>query len=63
MTKAPLGGEKNRPQPYRPRQRRREAVSHHRGLGDSSGSCGRGSEPQRLQDDRADHPERRDQPA
>jgi len=25
MTKAPLGGEKNRPKPYRPRQKRRKA--------------------------------------
>ena len=29
MTKAPLGGEKNRPQPMRPRQRRRQAPSPH----------------------------------
>jgi transposase len=29
MTKAPLGGEKNRPQPYRPRQRRRQAQPAH----------------------------------
>ena len=29
MTKAPLGGEKNRPEPYRPRQRGRQAQSAH----------------------------------
>lgn len=31
MTKAPLGGEKNRPQPHRPRQRRHQAQPADRG--------------------------------
>ena len=31
MTKAPLGGEKNRPQSHRPRQERRETQSAHGG--------------------------------
>jgi transposase len=30
LTKAPLGGEKNRPQPHRSRQRRRQAQPHDR---------------------------------
>jgi transposase len=33
MTKAPLGGEKKRPQPYRPGQRRRQAQPADRGRG------------------------------
>jgi putative transposase len=33
MTKAPLGGEKNRPQPHRPGQRRRQTQSADGGLG------------------------------
>lgn len=37
MTKAPLGGEKNRPQPDRPRQRRREAKCADGGGGHSGG--------------------------
>jgi transposase len=49
MTKAPLGGEKNRPQPYRSSQIRHQAKSAHRG-GRCSGWTGRGRrERQRLQ--------------
>ena len=33
MTKAPLGGEKNRPQPYGPGQRRRQTQFAHGGVG------------------------------
>jgi putative transposase len=33
MTKAPLGGEKNRPQPHRPGQRRRQTQCAHGGVG------------------------------
>ena len=33
MTKAPLGGEKNRPQPHGPGQRRRQTQCAHRGVG------------------------------
>jgi len=33
MTKAPLGGEKNRPQPHRPGQRRRQTQSADGGVG------------------------------
>jgi putative transposase len=33
MTKAPLGGEKNRPQPHGPGQRRRQTQCTHRGVG------------------------------
>jgi len=36
MTKAPLGGEKNRPQPYRPRKKRVEAESAGRRSRDSA---------------------------
>jgi putative transposase len=38
MTKAPLGGEKKRPQPLRPRQRRRQKEPVDRGEGDSGGA-------------------------
>lgn len=38
MTKAPLGGEKHRQEPHRPRQRRRQAQSAHGCLGHSSGA-------------------------
>jgi putative transposase len=38
MNKAPLGGEKNRPQPDRPRQRRRQKEPADRGGGHSGGS-------------------------
>jgi len=40
MTKAPLGGEKNRPQPYRPGQKRRQTQSLDGGVG-RTGRCGR----------------------
>lgn len=42
LSKAPLGGGKNRPQPHRPRQRRRQAQPHDRGQRDAAGSCDRG---------------------
>ncbi|MCH9034995.1 MAG: transposase [Planctomycetes bacterium] len=49
MTKAPLGGGKNRPQPYGSSQIRYQAKSAHRG-GRYSGRTGRGgSQRQRLQ--------------
>ena len=49
MTKAPLGGGKNRAEPYGPSQIRHQAKSAHRG-GRCSGRAGRGgSERQRLQ--------------
>lgn len=63
MTKAPLGGEKHGPKPYRPRQRRRETMRDDRGVGAARGGCDRRSESQRLQDDRADHRECADLPA
>jgi transposase len=37
MTKAPLGGEKNRPQPHRPGQRRRQTQSADGGVGGARG--------------------------
>lgn len=40
MSKAPLGGEKNRSQPHRPRQRRREAQRVDGGVGHSGGRRG-----------------------
>ena len=40
MTKAPLGGEKNRPQSYRPRQAGREAIRAGRWAGDTAGAGG-----------------------
>lgn len=50
MSKAPLGGEKNRPKPYRPRQRRYQAQSAHGSKRDSDRTCRRRGEPKRLQD-------------
>jgi transposase len=38
MTKAPLGGEKDRPQPHRPGQRRCQTQSADRGVGGARGS-------------------------
>lgn len=40
QTKAPLGGEKNRPQSHRPRQRRRQAQSAHRRARHRAGARG-----------------------
>ena len=40
MTKAPLGGEKKRPQPLRPRQKRRQAQPADRGSGHRGGAGG-----------------------
>lgn len=40
MTKAPLGGEKNRTEPNRPRQRRHEAKRSHGRRGSSAGAHG-----------------------
>jgi transposase len=45
MTKAPLGGEKNRPQPYGSRQRRRQAQSADRGARHSAGGRGGWRQP------------------
>ena len=45
MTKAPLGGEKNRPQSHRPGQRRGQAQPVDRGPGHSGGLGGGGSQP------------------
>jgi transposase len=42
LAKAPLGGEKNRPQPHRPRQRGRQAQSAHRGQRDTAEHRSRG---------------------
>jgi transposase len=54
MTKAPLGGEKNRPKPYGSSKIRHQAKSAHRG-GRYSGGTGRGGrEHQRLQAGTAD---------
>ena len=46
MTKAPLGGGKNRAQPNRSRQGRHETKSAHRRRGNTAGSCGRWSQHQ-----------------
>lgn len=55
MTKAPLGGKKNRPQPDRPRQERREAERAH-GRSWRADQCGgRGSEPPRYETGTPDH--------
>jgi putative transposase len=45
MTKAPLGGEKNRPASSRPRQRRRQAQPGDRGARRADRAGGRGGEP------------------
>lgn len=45
MTKAPLGGEKNRPQSYGSRQRRRQAQSINRGAWHSDSDCSRRRQP------------------
>jgi transposase len=45
MTKAPLGGEKNRPQPYGSRQRRRQAQFVDRSPWHPAGGRHRGSQP------------------
>ncbi len=45
MTKAPLGGKKNRSQSYRPRQRRRQAQPSGGGEGNSPGRRGGRGEP------------------
>ena len=47
MTKAPLGGEKNRPQSYGPRQRRRQTQCADRGARHTAGRCGRWRQPAR----------------
>lgn len=48
MTKAPLGGEKNRPQPYGSRQRRRQTESADRWRGLTLGSCRGTGQPARC---------------
>ncbi len=50
MTKAPLGGEKNRAQPHRSRQEGHQAQPAHRGVGHPRGRRGERGEPQRSQD-------------
>lgn len=60
MTKAPLGGGKNGPQPHRPRQERGQTQSAHRRAGGADRSGRGGGEPQRLQDGAGDagkHPD------
>lgn len=47
MTKAPLGGEKNGAQPYRPRQKRRQTQFADERCGLTPGRRGRASEPAR----------------
>ncbi len=47
MTKAPLGGEKNRPQSYGSRQRRRQAQLADRGARHTAGHRGGGGQPAR----------------
>ena len=49
MTKAPLGGGKNRSEPYGSGQIRRQAESAHRGRGRAGGTGRGGRERQRLQ--------------
>lgn len=49
MTKSPLGGEKNRPQPHRPRQTGHQAQSADGGQRRAPGRRRRWGEPQRLQ--------------
>src|SRR5215207_2506944 len=65
MTKAPLGGEENRPQPHRPGQARHEAQPAHRSRG-RAGGAGRGrGQPQRLQAGArhaGEHPDRAPRP-
>lgn len=51
MTKAPLGGEKNRPQPYGQRQRRHQAQHPHRRGGHADRDRGGWREPPRHEDD------------
>lgn len=53
MTKAPLGGEKNWPQPYGSRQRRRQAQSTDRGARHTAGRRGGWSQPARHETGRA----------
>ena len=54
MTKAPLGGEKNRPQPYGSRQRRRQAQRADRGAWHPAGRGGRWGQPARPEAGRGD---------
>src|SRR5208283_3493190 len=49
MSKAPLGGEKNRPQPHRPGQAGHQTQSADRGQRRAAGRRRRRGEPQRLQ--------------
>lgn len=48
MTKAPLGGKRDRSQPHRSRQERRETESADRRRGRADRGLGSGSEPERL---------------
>lgn len=56
LTKAPLGGEKNRSESYGSRQGRSEAKPAYGGAGHSSGNRHRWSQSQRLQDGARDDP-------
>ena len=58
MTKAPLGGGKNRPQPHGSGQERGQAESVDRGMGRPDRPGGRRGQSARQQDGRSDHPER-----
>lgn len=55
MTKAPLGGEKDRTQPHRPRQRRRQAQSVDRRPGGADWPGGRRGESTRYETGACDH--------
>ena len=55
MTKAPLGGEKDGPQPHRPRQARYQAQRHDGGVGRPRGRRRGRGQPQRLQDGARNH--------
>ena len=58
MTKAPLGGEKNRPKPYGPGQKRRQTQSVDRGPRSPCGLGGRGSQSARYEVGQRDRGER-----
>src|SRR6516165_10971229 len=61
MTKAPLGGEKDRQEPHRPRQEGRQAQPANRGRGHPGGAGRRRRQPARHEDgapDDREHPRR-----
>lgn len=63
MTKAPLGGEKDREKPHRSRQGRRQAQSARRGGRHSGGSGRRRRQPQRHENGRRNFAEHSDRTA